>query len=147
MAILAKISGYHPQEIKKRIRFLMRLVDLRPDYNKKYPHQLSGGEQQRVGICRAMMLNPPVFLLDEPFGALDLVTRDEIHRELLTLQKKEPRTIIMVTHDVNEAIKLADQMIVLHQGQIQQIGTSDEIISNPASETVSNLFERRQRQQ
>ena len=146
IAILARISNYDKQKTEQRIRFLMQLVDLSPDYIKKYPHQLSGGEQQRVGICRAMMLNPTIFLLDEPFAALDQLTRHEIHRELLNLQKEEPRTIIMVTHDVNEALKLADSIIVLDHGKVQQIGTPDEIINDPVNTTVKKLFDKRNRQ-
>jgi osmoprotectant transport system ATP-binding protein len=108
----------------------MKLVNLSPDFKKKYPHELSGGEQQRVGICRAMMLNPKIFLLDEAFGALDPTTKSEIHSELLKIQDTEPRTIILVTHDLNEAFKLADKIIVIEKGVIQQTGTKNEIMNS-----------------
>jgi osmoprotectant transport system ATP-binding protein len=119
----------------------MQLVDLDPDFKRKYPYQLSGGEQQRVGICRAMILNPRIFLLDEAFGALDIMTRSEIHQELLTLQKEEPRTIILVTHDVREAMKLADSLIILHEGMVQQYAPPLEVKNNPLNQHIENFFQ------
>ena len=118
----------------------MKFVNLDLDFKDKYPHQLSGGEQQRVGICRAMVLNPKIFLLDEAFGALDIMTRKEIHKELLALQQAEPRTIIMVTHDVPEAMELADILIILEEGKIQQYATPEEIIKNPANQSVEKYL-------
>ena len=98
----------------------MSLVELPPDYAGRYPHELSGGQQQRVGLCRAMMLDPPVFLLDEPFGALDPMTRAEIHREFIRLQRVAARTIVLVTHDLREAVKLAERLVVLETGRVLQ---------------------------
>jgi len=89
-------------------------------YIDRYPHELSGGQQQRVGLCRAMMLQPPLFLLDEPFGALDPVARNDIQQEFLHLQQSEPRTIILVTHDLHEALRLAQRLIVLERGRVAQ---------------------------
>ncbi len=140
ISLLARINGTFPAEISARIETLFRLVDLNPAYLSKYPHQLSGGEQQRVGICRAMMLNPKIFLLDEPFAALDPATKFEIHRELLVLQEAEPRTIVMVTHDLQEAIKLADRILILEKGVIQQLDKTDHILKNPANDFVARFI-------
>ena len=139
ISLLPKISNQDIKSINPRIDQLMGFVNLDLDFKDKYPHQLSGGEQQRVGLCRAMILNPKIFLLDEAFGALDIMTRNEIHEELLALQKAEPRTIILVTHDVTEAVKLADNLIILEDGKIQQNGTPVEIIKNPANEIVGKF--------
>jgi len=107
----------------------------------RYPHELSGGQQQRVGLCRAMMLQPPLFLLDEPFGALDPVTRNEIQQQFVLLQQLEPRTIVLVTHDLHEALTLAQRLIVLDHGRIAQHGPGDEIVNAPANEFVRKFFQ------
>jgi osmoprotectant transport system ATP-binding protein len=140
ISLLARIQGEGPDEMNSRIGMLMRFVDLDPVYLDKYPHQLSGGEQQRVGICRAMMMNPKIFLLDEPFAALDPATKSEIHHELLALQKAEPRTIVMVTHDLTEALKLADRILILESGVVQQLGTPENIMNYPANEFVAGFI-------
>jgi osmoprotectant transport system ATP-binding protein len=138
--LLAKVNNYDKDYLKVRIDQLMQIVDLSYQYKSKYPYQLSGGEQQRVGICRAMVLNPEIFILDEPFGALDPTTRNEIHRELLALQEAEPRTIVMVTHDISEALKLAQKIVILNDGCVEQYAQKDEIYKNPASEFVSKFL-------
>jgi osmoprotectant transport system ATP-binding protein len=140
ISLLGKITNMVKHDIERRTDFLMSLVNLAPDFKTKYPHQLSGGEQQRVGICRAMLLNPPIFLLDEAFAALDPTTKNEIHTELLKLQETEPRTIVLVTHDLNEAIKLGDNIMVLENGVIQQYGTKDDIVNNPQNDFVKNYM-------
>lgn len=140
ITLLARINNWEESNIQTRLERLMRFVDLDMEYKDKYPYQLSGGEQQRVGICRAMMLKPKIFLLDEPFGALDVITRNEIHRELQNLQQAEPRTIVMVTHDVNEALKLADKILVLHNGVIQQYGNKSDILERPANKFVKSYI-------
>ncbi|MEO8665885.1 MAG: ATP-binding cassette domain-containing protein [Ignavibacteria bacterium] len=135
ITLLAKLNKWSDEKIKERCGILMSLVSLLEDFKIKYPFQLSGGEQQRAGICRAMMLNPKIFLLDEAFGALDPTTKAEIHKELLKIQSTEPRTIVMVTHDLHEAFRLADKIIVVEKGIIQQTGTKDEI-KNSTNEFV-----------
>jgi osmoprotectant transport system ATP-binding protein len=140
IALLPRINNHNIQTILPRIEHLMQLVDLDHRLKDKYPYQLSGGEQQRVGICRAMVLNPRIFILDEAFGALDVMTRNEIHEELLTLQKEEPRTIILVTHDVREAMKLADVLIILEEGKVQQCAPPAQIFQNPANENVEKFL-------
>ena len=140
IALLPKINQYDKTQTEKRINYLMKFVNLDLSNLKKYPHQLSGGEQQRVGICRAMILNPRIFLLDEAFGALDPSTRNEIHDALLNLQLAEPRTIMMVTHDVNEAFKLAQSILILNQGIIEQYDTAENIKNKPATQFVENFI-------
>jgi osmoprotectant transport system ATP-binding protein len=140
IVLLAKINKCNMADIAQRIDQLMQLVGLDQDFKRSYPHQLSGGEQQRVGICRAMILNPRIFLLDEAFGALDVATRQEIHTELLTLQKAEPRTIILVTHDVNEAMVLADKILFLDQGMIQQYAEPEELMNNPLTPFIDKFM-------
>lgn len=135
IVLLAHLQNWPQEKIDARVDELMQLVDLSLDYKSKYPHQLSGGEQQRVGLCRAMMLKPPLFLLDEPFGALDPITRAEIHTEVQKLQNFEPRTIILVTHDLREALKLSDQVVIMNEGQIVQMAPPTEILGKPV-----NLF-------
>ncbi len=124
-----------------RLEELMTIVGLPLSFRKKYPHQLSGGEQQRVGICRALYLNPPLLLMDEPLGALDPITRKEIQQEILHLQKIEPRTILFVTHDMREAKILADFILVIDNGNVQQFDTKENVLHNPANGVVKELIE------
>ena len=138
--LLAKIAGKSKAKVDERIDMLLKFVNLDPSFKTKYPYQLSGGEQQRVGICRAMILNPKIFLLDEAFGALDPTTKFDIHRELLELQHHEPRTIVMVTHDMHEAMKLADRIMFLEKGVIQQYGSKDEFVNKPANTFVRDFI-------
>lgn len=141
IAILGRVTGMPDAPCDARITHLMTLVGLRGEFMGKYPHQLSGGEQQRVGLCRAMLLNPPIFVLDEAFGALDPTTRSDIHRELRALQHAEPRTILLVTHDMHEAVTLADNIMVLDQGVVQQFGTTAELVAHPANSIVAGYLQ------
>jgi osmoprotectant transport system ATP-binding protein len=141
IALLAKVNGKNLSGLNDRIEELMGFVNLGAEFKEKFPYQLSGGEQQRVGICRAMIMNPPIFLLDEAFGALDPSTKNEIHAELLTLQENEPRCIIMVTHDLTEAKRLADKIMVIDEGVIQQYDDMDVILNNPSNDKVRDFIE------
>ncbi len=141
ITLLARLAKWDAARIKVRTEALMELVNLPLSYAGRYPYELSGGEQQRVGLCRAMILNPQIFLLDEPFGALDPITRNEIQREFLHLQRSEARTIILVTHDLREALKLAQQLVVLDRGRLVQCGTCAEIVDSPANDFVRNFFQ------
>lgn len=143
IAILGKITSESKHDIERRIDTLMSFVNLPPSFKTKYPYQLSGGEQQRVGICRAMLLSPPIFLLDEAFAALDPETKNEIHNELLEMQKAEPRTIVLVTHDLNEAIKLADNIMFMEAGEIKQFASKKEVVDNPASNSIKDYMDTR----
>lgn len=136
ISLVAGLRKMNKQKINERISELMKLVNLREEFKSKYPYQLSGGEQQRAGLCRALMMNPGIILLDEAFGALDVTIKNEIHKELLNIQRSEPRTMLLVTHDLNEAIKLADKLIIIEEGEIQQQGTKEEILSSPSNEFV-----------
>ena len=140
ITLLARLGGWDGERIRSRAEGLMDLVGLPHEFAARYPHELSGGEQQRVGLCRAMMINPPVFLLDEPFGALDPMTRSEIHAEFVKLQRSESRTVVLVTHDVREALKLAQRVVVLGEGQVVQNGTCREVVEEPANAFVRELF-------
>ena len=140
ITLLARLQRWPADRTNERARELMRLVGLSPDLARRYPHQLSGGQQQRVGLCRAMMLDPDLLLLDEPFGALDPVTRAEIHAEFQRLQSQTARTMILVTHDVREAVKLARRVVVLDRGGIVQHGSCAEVMDSPANEFVARFF-------
>jgi len=141
ITLLARLAKWDRDRIRARAEELMRLVGLPLEYARRYPHELSGGQQQRVGLCRAMMLNPPVFLLDEPFGALDPITRKEIHREFLRLQALQARTMVLVTHDLSEALKLAQRLVILNRGCLEQHGTCEEILRQPATQYVRTFFQ------
>ncbi|HMQ68417.1 MAG TPA: ATP-binding cassette domain-containing protein [Ignavibacteria bacterium] len=130
ITLLGRLNKWNKEKISDRLDILLKFVDLPEKFLKKYPAELSGGEQQRVGICRAMMLNPKIFLLDEAFGALDPTTKSEIHSELLRIQSIEPRTIVIVTHDLQEAFKLADRIIIIEKGVIRQTGVREEILNS-----------------
>ncbi len=139
ITLLAVLNKWDQDRIQNRAKELMELVNLPFSYATRYPYELSGGEQQRVGLCRAMMLNPKIFLLDEAFGALDPMTRSEIHVEFLTLQKMEAITVVLVSHDLREAFKLAEQIVILNHGSIEQTGTRSEILKNPATKFVEKF--------
>jgi len=143
ITLLARLVGWNAERIRRRAQELMERVGLPWTFASRYPHQLSGGQQQRVGLCRAMMLQPKLFLLDEPFGALDPITRNEIQEEFLRLQQSEPRTIVLVTHDLREALRLAQRLIILERGRIAQHGPGEEIVNEPANEFVRHFFQTR----
>lgn len=140
IATVPQILKWDKTKINDRIDYLMNLVNLPPkDFRKRYPRQLSGGQQQRVGIARAMAADPSVMLMDEPFGAIDAITRQNLQDELIKIQKKLHKTILFVTHDVNEAFKLGDKIIIMNEGRIQQFDTANNIVFNPANDYVSKL--------
>ncbi|MCH7671293.1 MAG: ATP-binding cassette domain-containing protein [Proteobacteria bacterium] len=140
ITLMARLQKWPIDDIQSRYHYLLTLLELDKDLSERFPYSLSGGQQQRVSLCRAMMLKPPLLLLDEPFSALDPVTRNTIHQEFLKLQQAETRSMVLVTHDMGEAIKLAQQIIVLHDGKVEQQGSVAEIQDHPASEYVETLF-------
>ena len=141
IALIASLEGWMEQAIGERLQELFGLLDLSMDFQDRYPTSLSGGQQQRVSLCRAMMLNPPLLLLDEPFSALDPITRRSIHEEFLNLQSAESRTIVLVTHDITEAIKLAQQIVILKDGVVVQQGSVQDVKSAPADDYVESLLQ------
>lgn len=116
--MLAALEAWDEDAIEMRLQELLQLTALQEAQLNKFPHQLSGGQQQRVGLCRAMMLRPEILLLDEPFAAIDPITRVDIHRQLLALHEAEPTTAVLVTHDMREAMRLADNIIVMEHGRV-----------------------------
>ena len=128
ISILGKVSKQTDESIIARANQLMNLVQLPLSYLEKYPHELSGGEQQRVGLCRAMFLDPPILLMDEPFASLDFETKQGIYQHILDIQKEGPRTVILVTHDWDEAVKLSDYFIWLEYGKIKAHGDRAELL-------------------
>ncbi len=140
ITVMAKLEGWSDEEIEKRADYLIELVDLHEDLLARFPHNLSGGQQQRVSLCRAMMLNPPLLLLDEPFSALDPITKQYIHTEFAKLQKAEARSILLVTHDMEEAVKLADHIVILKDGRIVQNDKTEDIRNEPKNEYVEGLL-------
>lgn len=130
-----------PQEfIQQRVRTLLDFIHLDPDvYLDRYPDQLSGGEQQRVGVARALATDSECLLMDEPFGALDALTRCELQDEILRLKKELHKTIIFVTHDISEAFKLGDRIVVMQEGKIDQIGSQAQLCHSPQTPFVEQL--------
>jgi len=147
ISIVLRLQGRKKPELRSRARELMALVGLSPqDYSTRFPSELSGGEQQRVGVARALAADPACLLMDEPFGALDAITRDLLQQELMQLKEQLGKTIVFVTHDIFEALRLADRIAVMHEGMVEQIGPKEEILSAPATDFVKELFERPARQ-
>ncbi|MBU8785591.1 MULTISPECIES: betaine/proline/choline family ABC transporter ATP-binding protein [Bacillus] len=140
IALVPKLLKWPEEKRKQRAEELLQLVDMGPEYLNRYPHELSGGQQQRIGVLRALAAEPPLILMDEPFGALDPITRDSLQEEFKKLQKSLNKTIVFVTHDMDEAIKLADRIVILRAGEIVQVGTPDEILRQPANEFVEEFI-------
>jgi osmoprotectant transport system ATP-binding protein len=141
VSIVLRLLGWDRGKRRERAHELMSQVELDPDiYSRKYPNELSGGQQQRVGVARALAADPGYLLMDEPFGALDALTRDTLQKELVKLKERLGKTIVFVTHDIVEAMVLSDRVAVMHEGELQQVGTKDEIVSDPATDFVRDLF-------
>ena len=137
-----KLVGWDKDRIATRVDELLGMVGMDPDaYRSRYPKELSGGQRQRVGVARAMAADPPVMLMDEPFGAIDPITRDRLQNEFLRLQQQIQKTIIFVTHDIDEAIKMGDRIAVLRdQSHIAQFDTPENLLTNPADDYVSDFI-------
>lgn len=142
IATVPEILGWSKPKIEQRIDELLQLVELpASEFRNRYPGQLSGGQQQRVGLARALAGDPSILLMDEPFGAIDAITRLNLQDELLRLQRKLKKTVIFVTHDIQEALKLGDKVIVMHDGQVQQYDTPSGLLSQPANDFVRALLD------
>jgi len=140
IAVVPKLLGWSQAKIKPRVDELLTLIKLPPEeYRDRYPSQLSGGQQQRVGLARALAGDPNVMLMDEPFGAIDAITRTGLQDEILRLQRQLKKTILFVSHDVEEALRLADRILIMQSGQIIQYDTPFNILTRPANAFVHDL--------
>jgi osmoprotectant transport system ATP-binding protein len=141
IAVVPKLLGWSRVQYQARVDELLMLVGLPPqEYRDRYPAQLSGGQQQRVGLARALAGDPKVMLMDEPFGAIDAITRQTLQDEILRLQRQLKKTILFVSHDVEEALRLADKIMILQKGQIVQFDTPFNILTRPAHPFVYELM-------
>lgn len=142
IATVPKLLKWKDEEINVRVDELLNLIELPPEeYRNRYPSQLSGGQQQRVGLARALAVNPKIMLMDEPFGAVDAITRTGLQNELLKLHKDLRKTFLLVTHDINEAFKLGTKVMIMNEGRIVQFDTPENIIRKPSDEFVVSLIE------
>ncbi|MEZ2337612.1 ABC transporter ATP-binding protein [Mucilaginibacter sp. RCC_168] len=140
IAVVPQLLKWDKKKIAHRTAELMEKLHLSPDYLHVYPHELSGGQQQRIGLARALVSDPPVLLMDEPFGSLDNVTRAAIHKEFKALDELKRKTIIMVTHDVQEAFELGDRICLMDHGKIVQSGTPADLLFTPANKFVKDFL-------
>lgn len=141
IALIPHLKRWDTAKIKARVYELLEMVGLDPiEYASRYPRQLSGGQQQRVGVARALAADPEIVLMDEPFGALDPITREQLQDELLRLQKTVKKTIIFVTHDMDEALKLGDRIAVLKDGELLQLDTPEKLLKEPTHGFVEEFI-------
>jgi osmoprotectant transport system ATP-binding protein len=142
VAVVPRLLDWPRERIQARVDELLDLVHLEPaSFCERYPRQLSGGQQQRVGLARSLAGDPDVLLMDEPFGAVDAIERAHLQEEIATLQRQLHKTILFVTHDVDEALRLGDVIVVMREGRIEQAGTPFDILAQPASAFVSDLVD------
>ena len=142
VGIVPRLLQWEPSLIEERVDELLEMMGLSPDdYRHRMPTELSGGQQQRVGVARALAGRPNIVLMDEPFGALDPVTRDALQSEFKALQKSLGLTVVMVTHDMTEALLMADRIAVMHAGQLLQLGTPQQLLAHPDHPHVAALLE------
>jgi osmoprotectant transport system ATP-binding protein len=135
-----KLLGWSKGRIRERARELLELVGLGSEDNlRRYPGEFSGGQQQRIGVARAMAVDPPLMLMDEPFGAIDPITRDRLQDDFLRLHREVRKTIIFVTHDIDEAIKMGDRIAIMRDGHLVQLDTPDNLLAAPADEFVADF--------
>ncbi|MGC4377694.1 ABC transporter ATP-binding protein [Fictibacillus sp. Mic-4] len=141
VAVVPNLLNWEKEKTDRRINELMKLVGLDPQtYRNRYPKELSGGQQQRIGVIRAMAAEPPVILMDEAFSALDPISREQLQDELVELQKNIKKTIVFVTHDMDEALKIADKIVLMKDGEIVQEGSPEEILRHPANGFVKSFI-------
>ncbi len=146
IATVPQLLGWSKERIEARVTELLTLFAMEhAQYRDRYPHQLSGGQQQRVGVARALAADPDVLLMDEPFGALDPVTRAALQLELKRVHQASGKTIVLVTHDIDEALLLATRIVLLRQGRIEQVGTPLELLATPANDFVADFLGRADR--
>ncbi|MCA1175594.1 MULTISPECIES: ABC transporter ATP-binding protein [unclassified Pantoea] len=142
IATVPSLLGWPQAKIQQRVEELLALLNLDTHLATRFPHQLSGGQQQRVGVARALAADPELLLMDEPFGALDPVNRQALQQEMLRIQKLSGRTVVLVTHDIDEALTLADQLVLMDGGKIVQQGKPIELLTQPATDFAREFFGR-----
>ena len=141
IAVVPKLLKWTPERISSRIDELLGLIGLEPkEFRDRYPNQLSGGQKQRIGVARALAADPPIVLMDEPFGALDPITREQLQNEFIELESEIEKTIIFVTHDIFEAVKMGDRIALLDKGCLQQLAPPAELVENPANKFVEQFL-------
>ncbi|SFM04256.1 ABC transporter ATP-binding protein [Pelosinus propionicus] len=141
VALVPKLKKWDKDTYVARVNELLRMVNLDPEvYGSRYPNELSGGQQQRIGVIRAMAADPPIILMDEPFSALDPISREQLQDELVRLQEAISKTIIFVTHDIDEAIKIANRICIVKDGNIVQVDTPEKILRHPGNEFVKEFI-------
>lgn len=142
IGLVPKIEGWPEERIRARVQEMLQRVGLTPDLASRYPHQLSGGQRQRVGVARALAADPAILLMDEPFGALDPLTRDELQREFLLLQQRVHKTVVFVTHDLREALRLASRIALMEAGNLVTVLTPAEFLksSDPWASAYVHAF-------
>lgn len=145
ISIVPELKGWDKKKVKARVTELLELVGLNPEqYRNRKPSELSGGQQQRIGVARALAADPPVILMDEPFSALDPISREQLQKDIVALQAKIKKTIVFVTHDMNEALTLGDRVCLMKDGHVVQIGTPEELVNDPANDFVESFLGNRQ---
>jgi osmoprotectant transport system ATP-binding protein len=148
IAVVPKLLKWDKERIDKKVDELLNTVGLEPEvYRNRYPSELSGGQQQRIGIARALAAEPSVILMDEPFSALDPISREQLQDELISMQRDIQKTIIFVTHDMDEALKIADKIVIMKDGAIVQQGSPEEILRHPANEFVETFIGKKRLEQ
>ncbi len=142
VGLVPKLEGWNEIRTTERVRHLLDFVSLPPDrFIRRYPRQLSGGQQQRVGLARALAMDPPLLLMDEPFGALDPILRKQLQEEFLEIKKEIGRTIVFITHDIEEAFRLGDRIAIMDNARLVQVGVPEELIFEPVNDLVADIVD------
>ncbi|MGD0567215.1 MAG: ATP-binding cassette domain-containing protein [Candidatus Sulfotelmatobacter sp.] len=142
IGLIPRIEGWDAERIRRRVEELLQLVGLEANLASRYPHQLSGGQRQRVGVARALAADPAILLMDEPFGALDALTRDQLQREFLSLQQRLNKTVVFVTHDLREALRLGSRIALMEAGRLVTVLSPNDFVrsSDPLASAYVNSF-------
>ena len=141
IGIVPELCGWEQERIDERVEKMLKMTGLEPeDFRDRLPSQLSGGQRQRIGVARALAADPPIVLMDEPFGALDPITREQLQNEFLELESEIHKTVLFVTHDVFEAVKMGDRIALMDAGELQQLATPSELVESPANQFVSDFL-------
>jgi osmoprotectant transport system ATP-binding protein len=141
IAVVPRLLGWSRSDTQRRVEELLDMVGLPSgQFVRRYPNQLSGGQRQRIGVARALAADPPIILMDEPFGALDPITREQLQDEFLELESEIQKTIVFVTHDIFEAVRMGDRIALLNEGTIEQLATPADLVENPVSDFVEQFL-------